>query len=304
MGVSNQTIIQILLEGGTLTILVVSLDILAGLTGRLSMAQGALYGIGAYGLGIMTTRYGIPFLPALLIGVVGAAVVGAVIAVASSRASHFYLAIATLAVQQILVEILGNLGWTGGSAGIFGIQRVGQLTDQDLALVICGVALLTLIGDLWVSRRFLGLRLRAVRDDQALAEAYGYRVQLLVVVSFAISGALCGLAGALYATTAEFIDPSSFGVNESFVILMAFIVGGRGPLGSFLGAFLFVIVEQLLRIPNFSGEFAGTVPQVVYGGFLVLVIAFMPGGASGLVGRVGRRLRMWVPRRRITEPAS
>lgn len=292
--ITTQTVVEILLRGGILTILVVSLDVLYGLAGRLSLAQGALFGVGAYAFALLVTDHGFSFVPALLVGVVAVGAIGALISLIAARTSHFYLAIATLAVQQLLVEMMRNSGWTGGSSGVFDIPRIsigGELTDRQMAAFVCAVALLVLLFDWWFSRASVGLRLRGIRDDDELMEAYGYSVPGLVMMAFTLSGALCAVAGVLYASSYGFIEPSGFSVDMSFDILIAFIIGGRGPLGAFLGAFFFATVDKLLTLPNLPSDLAGTIPQVVYGVVLVLAIAFMPGGAAGLLRGTARALR-------------
>lgn len=245
------------------------------LSGQLSVAHGALMGIGAYTAAILTVKLGWPFWPAILAGGVLAAVAGAAIAAVSLRLRGVYLAVATLAFGEALVVFLLNNSYVGGAAGFYGIPLITNL--GHVALV---VALLVLFMWRFDSSR-LAMAYRAVRDDEISAATMGINVRRTKVHAFTLGAFIVGVGGGLFAHYLGILEPGQFGYLRSITIMMFAAIGGVNVfLGPVLGAALLTLAPELLRV-------SGQDRYILYGILLVLVMIFRPNGL--LERRSGRR---------------
>jgi branched-chain amino acid transport system permease protein len=278
---------------GIYAVLAMSYDLLFGYTGLLSIAHAAFYGIGSYSCALTLLRLGAPFPLALLAAMLLTGAAATLIAIPSLRLSGDYLVVASFGFQLIIYSIM--LNWkpvTNGSGGLPGIPRpelFGEPLGGAWPMTLFILAVATLVGLIvWrLTHSPFGRVLKGIRDDEVAAMACGKNVVAYKIVVFAISGALAGVAGSLYAVYVRFIDPESYLLTESFFILIIVIVGGAGTFwGPILGAAFLWIMPESLRFVGLPDAIAGPLRQVLYGLILILFIMFRP---QGLFGSVGRR---------------
>ncbi len=284
-------LLHILIVAAIYTILASSLDLLAGRTGLLSMAHAAFYGIGAYTSALLATLHGWSFTAGVSLGVAMAVALSFVVSLPSLRLHDDYFAIATFGFQMILFSILNNwMSLTNGPLGIPGIPQpviFGWHVDSHreflaLSLVFAAFAYFAL----WrITSSPFGRVLHAIREDEVFAKANGKNTLYFKVTAFAVSAALAAMAGSLYAHYITYIDPTSFTVMESILIISMVIIGGAGsPWGPLVGALVLVTLPEALRFLGLPSAVAANLRQIIYGGLLVIMMMFRP---SGLVGRYG-----------------
>ena len=269
-------------------VLSVSLNLIAGYCGLVSIAHAAFYAVGAYTAALMTLRMGSPFLLAAACAIVIAGLAGAVVGTPGLRIRDDYFVIATLAFQVIALGVLNNwVALTGGPMGLPGIPQpviLGWTVDTHwefliLAAACAGVAL-------WVVRRIVrspfGRALKAIREDEVVAVTTGKHVVRYKVLVLVIGAGMAGIAGVLYAHYISFIDPTSFTVMESIFIISIVIIGGAGSLwGPVIGAVVLVTLPELLRFVGMPSSIAANMRQILYGGALVAFMMWRPQGLMG-----------------------
>jgi len=281
-------LLHILVLIGIYIILAVSLDLLAGQTGLLSIAHAAFYGVGAYCAALMALDVGSPVLLNLACAVVLGGAVGALVGAPALRIRGDYFVIATFAFQVITFSVMNNwVALTRGPMGLPGIPPpsfFGWQIDArwEFFLLVWGCAGAVL----WASRRIVnspfGRVLRAIREDEVFAAAAGKNVANCKVLVFALAAGMAAGAGGLYAHYMTFIDPTSFTVAESIFILSIVIIGGAGSLwGPVIGAVVLVTLPELLRFVGMPSSIAANVRQILYGGALVAFMMWRPQGLMG-----------------------
>lgn len=269
-------------------ILTSSLNLIAGYTGLVSMAHAAFYGIGAYTTALLSVYAGTNLVFNLILGIVGAGVLGAIIAIPTLRLHDDYFIVATFGFQLIIYSVFNNwVSLTGGPVGIPGIPEAsifGLVFDEPWKLLILAVilaALSYLIVNQLVRSPF-GRVLEAIREDEVFARSMGKNVTTFKIKVFVIGGAIASIGGLLYAHLITYIDPSSFTVMESILILSMVIVGGSGRLlGSVLGAVILVLLPEILRVVGIPNVIAANIRQILYGALLVLFVILLPQGILG-----------------------
>ncbi|MBI3589055.1 MAG: branched-chain amino acid ABC transporter permease [Candidatus Liptonbacteria bacterium] len=269
-------------------ILGLSLNLVMGYTGLLSVTHGAFFGIGAYATAILMTHAGLNFFVALIVGLVLSGVVSFIIGAILSRLSGDYFVLGTVGLNYLIVTVLIN--WsdlTRGPLGIAGIHKPHFFglsfsdTPAFLVLSLIFLALTFLVARFVVNSSF-GRALKAIREDQKALQVFGYNIFSYKLAIFTISGALAAIAGALFASYITFINPASFDVMQSVFILAVVVLGGLGSLrGSLLGALLLVIIPELLRFVGFPSEIAAQTRQAIYGLLLVVLMLYRPQGLIG-----------------------
>lgn len=283
--------LHILILIGIYTTLSVSLDLLSGHTGLLSIAHAAFYGLGAYTSAVLAVNFGAPFLEGALAGMVMATLVSFAVSLPSLRLYNDYFVIATFGFQMILFNIFNNwMELTRGPLGIAGIPSpviLGWSVESYVEFVILAAILASLayfiVGSITSSP--FGRVLRAIREDEVFTQSLGKNTLRYKVVAFGVSGALAALAGSLYAHYITYIDPASFTVMESILVLSMVIIGGAGSRwGPVIGAVVLVTLPEALRFLGFPSEVASNLRQIIYGILLVLMMMVRP---QGLVGRYG-----------------
>ena len=281
--------LHILVFVGIYIILAASLDLLAGQTGLLSIAHAAFYGLGAYTSALLTVKAGAPFLLGVLGGMFVTALLSLLVSLPSLRLIDDYFVIATFAFQVILLSIFNN--WnelTGGPTGIPGIPQPEifgvTITSHGGFLVAVGLCAAAAYGVVWqLSSGPFGRVLHAIREDEVFAKSLGKNTVLVKIVAFAVSSALAALAGSLYAHYISYIDPTSFTVMESILVISMVIIGGAGSLsGPLIGAVVLVMLPELLRFVGLPSSVAANLRQIIYGGLLVAMMLVRP---QGLIGK-------------------
>lgn len=266
----------------------ISLNIVAGYTGLISIAHAAFYGIGAYTAALLSLRFGVNFLLAIPAAIIVAAFFGFLIAFPSLRIRDDFFIIATFGFQVIVFSVMNNwMALTNGPLGLPGIPQpeiLGYRFESHLDFLILSF-LFALIAYV-VTRRLVkspfGNLLRAIREDDLFAQSFGKNVSYYKVLTFSIGAGLVAIGGALYAYYISFIDPTSFTVPESIFMLSIVIVGGAGRLrGSILGAILLVSIPELLRFVGMPNSIAANLRQILYGGLLVVFMIWRPKGIWG-----------------------
>jgi branched-chain amino acid transport system permease protein len=266
------------------------LMLLAGFTGLFSIGHAAFLGVGAYAQAYFTNR-GMPFPIALTISAVLSAGVGVVVGLPALRVKGIYLGIATLAFGVIVEEVMAR--WepvTGGNAGLhvkqpdlFGLKVASGEGFYLLCLVICVAATLAILNLL---RSPTGRAFVAIRDSEVSAQSMGIQLARYKTLSFALSAALAGIGGALYAHKLTFISPDQFGIVQSIDLLLMVVIGGLGSVhGAFLGAIFLIAMPQAISmakdwLPAAIGQAPG-LQSVVYGAVLVAFVLFEPMGLYG-----------------------
>jgi branched-chain amino acid transport system permease protein len=279
--VANTILIYVLLSIG--------LNILVGYTGQLAFANAAMFGIGAYGTGLLQVHFGWPFWLAFPSGALIATAVGLAISLPALRLRGLYLALSTLAFAQFTQWVF--LNWEAVTFGAGGfktppisfaplpISKPFGLYYLSLILVL---VLFVLAQNLVQSR--IGRAFVAVRDSDIAAESLGIDLLRYKALAFGISGFYAGIAGGLYSAMLNFVSPEGYDLFQMVIQKAMIIVGGLGSVaGSVLGAGSLVFILEALRKVKGAQE-------IVFGAILVGFILFMPGG---IIGFLKDKVRGW-----------
>jgi branched-chain amino acid transport system permease protein len=266
-----------------------STNILVGVVGIFTVSQAAVFGVGAYTVGALTVNAIMPFFPALLVAAILCIILNILVTLPALRVSGDYFVVTSFGIQLFASAIFVN--WTsatGGAVGLFGIPPVeflGYTIDSSSQFIVLStVACLLAALCFWlVMRSPFGKLLRALREDEAAVAAAGKNVLFAKVSAAALAGALAGIAGGLYAAFISFIDPSSFELDASILLLTMVVVGGARTLaGSIIGPFLLLSIPQGLTLIDIPSSLAAPMRGLLYG---VLLIAFMLLRPQGIAGQ-------------------
>ncbi|HEX3491280.1 MAG TPA: branched-chain amino acid ABC transporter permease [Streptosporangiaceae bacterium] len=287
-----------LAEVAAYVVAVGGLTVLIGVSGQLSIGQGAFMAIGGYAAALLMIHLAWPLELVLLASAVISAAAGAVVGVAAARLRGPYLAGATLLLAVALPSIANRYqGVFGGDQGLNVTVNVPgflgssfQLT-QWLAWVCCAAALITLVLLANLVRSGIGRAWRAVRDDEVAAALAGLNVARLQVLAFVISAACAGLGGALLAIVTANVSPGGYTLSLSIGLLTAAVLGGLGSLaGAVWGSLLLVLVPSFLsdfaNSHGLSGAASSSVPIAAYGLVLIVVMLAFPAGIQGGLRRL------------------
>jgi branched-chain amino acid transport system permease protein len=268
---------------GIYVILAVSLDLLIGFAGQISVGHAAFFALGAYTSGILTARHGFSPSTALLCGLFVSGFVAWGIGGAVLRLKGYYLAMATLGLNAVIVKlIMCFASITGGASGLLNIPpfQVFGFSLQDHAhyyYFVWGVVVLVISCCLVLVRSPLGSTLVAIHSDEEAASTLGIDCPKYKLHVFVISSMLAGVAGSLFAHFMGFIAPDDFDIFTSILILVMLFLGGVGTIyGAALGAaFLKLLPEVTYRFQQYELFFHGLI--------LILVLIFMPKGLLGIL---------------------
>ncbi|AYO31585.1 branched-chain amino acid ABC transporter permease [Biomaibacter acetigenes] len=262
--------LQVLMVIGINIILAVSLNLVSGFTGQLSLGHATFMGIGAYTATLLALKLHVPFLIAIIIGAVTAAFFGFIIGVPTLRLRGDYLAIATLGFGEIMRNILLNLKITGGPMGLRGIPKVTNIYIVAAAVIMV-IFSLNRIMNSRVGKAFI-----AIREDELAAEAMGINTTNYKILAFAIGAFYAGIAGGLFAFLFRYINPNNFGFMKSIEILCMVVLGGMGnTAGAILGAAMLTILPEFLRSVS---PVISQYRMVFYGLLLVVMMIVRPQG--------------------------
>ena len=283
-------------------ILAVSLNLVVGFTGLLSVGHIGFFGIGAYAMAILTSdtsyellrtgaipTFGWPFFAALPVSVVLAGLAAIVVGVVFNRFRDDIFVLVSFGFAVIAFNVF--LNWGSLTRGAFGIHEIarpeigGWVFDGELEFLVLAfifLALVILISWFIVTSSF-GRVLTAIREDEQAIEVFGYRVTYYKLAIWVISAMMAGLAGGLFSSWTSFIDPNSFILLESILLVSIVILGGLASVrGSLLGAMAFVLLEEGMRfVPFLPIEHVGQARQIVLGILVVLLMVFRPQGLAG-----------------------
>ena len=282
-------LLHILVISGIYMILSLSLNLIVGYTGLPALGHAAFSCIGAYTSALLALRFGITPWFGLTAGALLAAFFGLIIGFPSVRLKGDYLALATFGAGVIVYLTAKNwVSLTRGPMGLPGIPGFSILghelsqTWQYLLLVYAFVGITTFIIARLVHAPF-GRVLKGIREDEIAVMAFGRNTARFKLLAFVVGAFFAGIAGSLYAHYITFIDPSSFTVMESITILLMVIFGGMASIeGSLLGAFLLVLVPELLRFVGLPSSVAAPLRQMLYG---LILVALMIKRPQGILGR-------------------
>ncbi len=269
-------------------ILALSLNMIVGYTGLLSVTHAAFYGIGAYTVAILTTALGANFFLATIAGIILAMFAAALIGRVLSKFRGDFYALGALGFNVIVFAIM--LNWqelTRGPLGIPGIPRpvfFGIDFSQNINFLLLAAISLLLVYLIcsFIANSSFGRALKAIREDEEALRVFGYRTSHFKLAIFTIGAGLAAIAGALFASYITYIDPSTFTVTESIFILAMIILGGlANSRGALLGSLFLVLLPEILRFVGFPNDVAAQMRQVVYGAILVLLMLYRPQGLMG-----------------------
>jgi len=275
---------------GVYSIVAISLDILFGYTGQISLGHAGLFGIGAYATTLLTMRAGVPSLIALLLGAIITMGAGFVVAIPASKLVKHFLSLLMIAFGQMIYLIINT--WTpvtGGSMGINGIPYLnvcGWVLNSNLTTSIFIWALVGVV--MLVKHRVINSRTGrafiAIRENPVAARGLGVNVRKYKILAFGISAFMTGLAGGLYAFLQGFISPETFNGTQSTLFMTMLLFGGiTTTAGPVIGAAVLLLVKELFQsLSVYQG--------LIYALFILVVLFFLPNGAVGVYYNIRHKL--------------
>ena len=280
-------------------IAVLGLNILTGFNGQISLGHGAFYALGAYTAAVLMEKFGVPYWLTLPLAGLLCFSFGFLMGFPALRLAGHYLALATFALALAVPQLLKYKrieGLTGGVQGIvltkpeapFSMSLFGQPLSPDrwLYFVTLAVAALMFLLAWNLLRGRVGRALVAIRDHPIAATAMGINMPMFKSLTFGVSAAYTGVAGALGGIVVAFVSPDSFTVQLSIFLLVGVVVGG---LASIPGAIFGAIFIQY--VPNIADQVSKSAPAAIYGILLIGLMFLMPTGVMGMVYKTWARLR-------------
>lgn len=270
------------------SILALSLNLIVGYAGLLSVTHAAFYGMGAYTTAILLTTTGLNFFVAMAIGCIITAIVSLAIGYVLSKFKDDYYVLGSFGFNIIVYSIF--LNWqslTRGPLGIPGIPRptIFNFTFADnfsFLLLTIVFAVIVYLLSIYITKSSFGRVLKAIREDEQAIEVFGYNTLWYKLAIFVIGAIMASVAGSLFASYITFIDPSTFILGESIFMLSIIILGGlANNKGALLGAACLVILPEALRFVGFPSDMAAQLRQVTYGVILILLMLYRPQGLIG-----------------------
>lgn len=281
---------------GLTAIVGVGLNVLVGLTGQISLGHVAFYALGAYAVGIVTTKLEWSFWLALPFAGLIAGLAGAVLAIPALRVRGPYLAMVTIAFGFVVEQ--GAAEWgalTGGWNGLLGIPTPSvfgfSFQEREIAFFVLGLTVPALILYARLATSPWGKAMRAVRDSETASLSIGLDPTLIRTTAFALSAIAAGIAGGVFASMTNFISPESFPFFQSILFLLVVMIGGpERVIGPLVGALIVVLLPEVL---SFLAEYR----LLFVGLLLILVLLLAPTGLVGLIDR-------WFARPRVSKNAE
>ncbi|MBS0531742.1 MAG: branched-chain amino acid ABC transporter permease [Proteobacteria bacterium] len=260
---------------GINVILAVSLNMISGFCGQISIGHGAFFGTGAYAAAL--TMVGTGSVPlAILAALVTGSLLGLAVGFASLRVRTDFLAVTTIGVNFLFVGFVRKQAWLGGEMGISGIPATGFGPVGNMTMILLFAAA-TIALSLYISRSWMGFAFRAVGEDEGTAATLGINAGAYKLAAFGIGTALAGLAGCLYTFFTQFIAADAFDFIFSVMLMAMVVIGGIGSTwGVAVAAVGLTLLPEAIRFVN-------DYRLLVFGGLLVLVIRLAPSGLAGLV---------------------
>jgi branched-chain amino acid transport system permease protein len=280
-------------------IAILGLNVLTGWNGQISLGHGAFYAIGAYAAAVLMSYGGWPYWATFLPAAVVCFVFGYLMGFPALRLAGHFLALATFALAVAVPQLLKNKaveGWTGGVMGLvlskpeppFSMSLFGQpvTADRWLYFVALAIAAVMFLFAWNILRGRVGRALVAIRDHPIAATAMGINLPVFKSITFGVSAAYTGVAGALGAVVVAFVSPDSFTFFLSISLLVGVVIGG---LASIPGAVFGALFIQF--VPNVADQISKSAPWAIYGVFLIVFMYLMPTGVMGLLKTVWQKMR-------------
>lgn len=279
--ISNTYVMHVLITSGLYIGLSLSLNLVSGYAGQLSMGHAAFYGIGAYTTALLMLNLNMSFWLTLIASIVVSGLAGLILGLPTSRLRGDYLTIVTLGFGEIVRLVLVNeIDITRGPMGLPGIPApslFGVELDSKRAfyyLVLLFVVIVTVFLSRLTTSGF-GIAMMTVKEDEIAAQSIGIYPMKYKLSAFILSAMIAGVTGSIYATYVSFVSPDTFLFNDSATILAMVVLGGIGSIpGSIIGAVILTVMPELLR--SFS-EYR----MMLYGILLVVMMNFKPTGIYG-----------------------
>ena len=300
--ITNRYHFQIVIMGLLFSITTLSLNLILGYTGQASLAHAGFFGIGAYGVALMT-KGGLSFWLALPLSALLAALIGFLIGLPALHSRGSYFAISTMCFGVIVSIVAGNwIELTGGYSGVVGVPLptplplplIGEINFQSLAAqyyLVLAFLLLTLLVMHRLVYSLLGLSFMAIRNNEVLAGAVGVNTFAGKVLSFVVANFFAGLAGGIFASLMGSISPSTAALELTFNWLVYLLLGGAATLaGPIVGAFAIPVLMEYLQ---FLAEYR----MIIFGVLLIAVIIYFPRGLMGGFNTLRQRVRTRYGRR-------
>jgi branched-chain amino acid transport system permease protein len=297
--------------GNLIMIIIISaigLNILTGYCGQLSIGHAGFMAVGAYASAILNSRFGMPYLVALLCGGIMAGLVGMLFGISSLRVKGFYLAISTLAAQFIILWVISH--WTEVTGGTMGIAvtpaQIAGFTFNSQAskfYLILVIAIIVIYLAKNLVRTRTGRAFVAIRDNDLAAEVMGINPFRYKLLAFFIGCFFAGIAGALFASWTGFISSESFPFSNSILYVGMVIIGGLGTtVGPIFGVVFVQLLEEVVRrtspalvsaFPNLSSGFTVGIAPVLFGLVIILFLIFEPRGLAHRWSLFKASYRLW-----------
>jgi branched-chain amino acid transport system permease protein len=268
---------------GINVILAVSLNMISGFCGQISLGHGAFFGAGAYAAAlVMVKTANVPL--ALLAALIAGSVLGIIVGFASLRVRSDFLAVTTIGVNFLFVGFVRKQSWLGGEMGISGIPPTGLGASGNMILILA-LACLTVALSLYVGRSWMGFAFRAVGEDEQAATTLGISAGAYKLAAFGFGTALAGLAGGLYTFFTQFITVDAFDFIFSVMLMAMVVIGGIGSTWGVVAAAIgLTLLPEAIRFVN-------DYRLLVFGGMLVLVVRLAPGGLASLIRNLFVRVK-------------
>lgn len=288
----------------------VGLNILVGFTGQISLGQGGFLAVGAFTSAIMSDRAGVPVPVSIIIAVLMTAAVGAFFGLPALRLKGLYLAIATLASQEIILFVVRRWEWLTEGKGylevsrlqVAGFQVERRMFEVQWYWILLVITILAVVVARNLFRSTLGRSFMAVRDQDIAAEAIGVNITRAKVTAFAVSSGFVGLAGALTAHYTETVTWERFTLDVSVLYLAMIIVGGLGSIAGavygaiFMGllpALLTELVDALATTMPALNEQLPALKNAVFGVAIIVFLLVEPRGLDRIWTRMKDYIRFW-----------
>ncbi len=267
------------------TVATIGLNIMTGYTGQINLGGAAYFSVGAYGV-VILKNMGLPLIVCVLVGMLMVALFGFLTAIPAARLKYHFLALATMAVGDIVNNLLtvSPGGITNDTHGMFvkafTIFGVKMSNDFNIYYFLLPLTLLCYLFSWAFVNSRTGRACIATRDNVDASSSCGINVKKYKIIATVVSCVMIGFGGFLFAYVNRYISPDTFAAGKSTMFMSMMMLGGSGTLlGPFLGSVLVTLIMELLRaIPG-----ASVYMQISYGIVLLLVIMFMPEGIVGIV---------------------
>ncbi len=284
--IDNSYFLHILISIGLYIILALSLNLVTGFAGQLSLGHVAFYGVGAYTSALLMLNFNLNFWLATIASAIVAALFGFLLGLPTLRLRGDYLAIVTLGFAEIIRLILVN--WDSLTRGPMGLPGIPSpeifgfsfFSKESFYYLILFFAIFTIVFMYRLTNSGVGMAMQTVKADEIAAESIGIHPIKYKLLAFVISAGFAGIAGSFYASYISFISPDTFVYNDSCTILAMVVLGGLGSVpGSIVGATVLTLIPELLR-------FLSSYRMIIFGSLMVFMMIYRPSGFWGADKRI------------------